>query len=471
MKRIVAFAALLLLACALAVPSQADVRLPNIFGSSMVLQQEKPIRVFGWADVGEEVTVSFNGRMASAKANEDGRWRVELPSMKADGKPHTLKVAGRNSIELTGILLGEVWICSGQSNMEWSVSRSANPKEETAAANHPNIRLYNVQSHIKNEKPQDDAPGKWVVCSPKTVSGFSAVGYYFGRRLSRNVNVPIGLIGTNWGGTRIEPWTPPVGFESVPELKDAKPGGTSQIYNGMVHPLKPISVRGAIWYQGESNGNEGESYYHKMRALIQGWRMVFENDELAFGFVQLADFRKPTDNPAGGDGWAKLREAQRKTLNLPHTGMAVIIDIGNANDIHPRNKQDVGDRLARWAEASVYDKKVVPSGPLFKEIKFDGNRAVISFDHIGSGLMVGKKEGLSPTQEVKGEKLQRFAIAGEDKVWHWGKATIEGGTIVVTSPQVPQPVAVRYAYSMNPAGANLYNKEGLPASPFRSDDW
>ncbi|MEX2213061.1 MAG: sialate O-acetylesterase, partial [Phycisphaeraceae bacterium] len=255
--------------------------------------------------------------------------------------------------------------------------------------------------------------------------------------------------------------------------ENAKVGGGTPgaICNAMILPLAPFAMRGAIWYQGESNGGEGESYYHKTQALVNGWRELF-NPDLAFYWVQLADFQQPNDKPEGGDGWAKLREAQRKALNIRHTGMAVIIDIGEAKDIHPKNKQDVGWRLAQWALHQTYDRLfLVPSGPLFKGIKVEGDAIRISFDNVGSGLIVGKKEGLEPTAQVKDGKLARFAVAGEDKKWHWAEATIDGKTVVVKSAEVAKPVAVRYAFSMNPAGANLYNKEGIPASPFRSDDW
>jgi len=464
--------------------AQADVSPASIFGDSMVLQRELPVPVWGRAEPGEAVTVSFAGQSQAAETDQDGKWMVKLKPLTASDKPATMTIAGKNQITLKDILVGEVWICSGQSNMEWPLRASLNAKEETAAADHPQIRLFNVPGHITSPVAKDACPGQWQVCQPNTTAGFSAVGYFFGRRLQQELNIPIGLVGSNWGGTRIEPWTSPAGFRSVPELKaiadqvdayteNTKVGGRSPaaIYNAMVHPLAPFAMRGAIWYQGESNGNEGESYYHKTQALVNGWRQLF-NPDLAFYWVQLADFRNPTDNPAGGDGWAKLREAQRKSLGIRHTGMAVIIDIGQANDIHPRNKQDVGSRLAQWALHQTYSmKKLVPSGPLFKSHKVEGNTIRLSFDHVGSGLIVGRKEGLKATQEEAGGKLQRFAIAGADKKWHWAEATIDGDSVVVTSAEVASPVAVRYAYSMNPAGANLYNKEGIPASPFRTDGW
>ncbi len=463
--------------------ASADVKLASIFGDSMVLQRDLPVPVWGWADPDETVTVTWGDQSHKAVADNDGRWQIELDPLKANDKGQTLTVTGNNSIALKDILVGEVWICSGQSNMEWRLRSSLNGAEEVAAAEHSQIRLFDVPGHTTSPEPKESCPGNWQICKPETAGGFSAVGYFFGRRLQRELKVPIGLVGSNWGGTRIEPWTSPAGFRSVPELKkiadqvDAydsttKVGGgsPSAIYNAMIHPLAPFAMRGAIWYQGESNGSEGESYYHKTQALVNGWRKLF-NPELAFYWVQLADFRQPTDDPAGGDGWAKIREAQRKSLGIKHTGMAVIIDIGQANDIHPRNKQDVGWRLAQWALNQTYGMTdVVPSGPLYKSHKIDGDSIRITFDHVGTGMIVGKKEGLDPTVAVDG-KLERFAISGADKQWHWADATIDGDIIIVRSADVSNPVAVRYAYSMNPAGANLYNKEGIPASPFRTDDW
>ncbi|SVC38534.1 uncharacterized protein METZ01_LOCUS291388, partial [marine metagenome] len=318
----------------------AEVKLPPVIGAGMVLQRDLPLPVWGWAEAGEKVSVSFAGQTKTAKAGDDGKWMVKLDPLKANAKPGSLTVAGSNKISLDNILVGEVWICSGQSNMEWALRSSTNAKEEVAASDHPLIRLFNVPGHTTSPLPKEQGAGNWQTCSPKTSSGFSAVGYFFGRRLHKELDVPIGLIGSNWGGTRIEPWTTLAGFESVPELSkiaaqvkaykaDTKVGGgsPSAIYNSMVHPLAPFAMRGGIWYQGESNGGEHMSYYHKKHALVNGWRKVFQNKDLGFYWVQLANFRQPNKNPAGGDGWAKIREAQTKALDIPHTGMAVAIDL------------------------------------------------------------------------------------------------------------------------------------------------
>ena len=517
----------LLAACVASSVASANVRLPKIFSNHMLLQRGLEAPVWGWADAGEEVTVQFAGQSKAATADANGKWMVRLASMEASSESRVLVVKGKNTITLSDVLVGDVWICSVQSNMEWSTRSVIDAEKEIAAAQYPEIRLFDVPGHTTAATAQDDVPGgNWQRCAPGSVGNFSAVGYFFGRHFHRETGVPVGLLGTNWGGTRIEPWTPPVGFRSVPELKEiadqvdrfdpttdagkatwdahlknveawiAKtrtslatgtgvsnapqtPGFTgggdpTAIYNSMVHGLAPYGVRGALWYQGESNGSEGVSYFHKMQALINGWRQVWGQGDfpLYFYFVQLADFQQPNDNPAGGDGWARLREAQLQTLTGPHTGIAVITDIGAANDIHPRNKQDVGQRLALWALRDVAKKDVVPSGPLFKEIKVEGSAIRVHFEHAANGLIVGaRKNGLEPTPEVKDGTLKRFAIAGEDKQWHWADAKIDGDTVVVSSKDVPKPVAVRYGFTMNPEGANLYNKEGLPASPFRSDDW
>ena len=481
--------------------SSADVTLPRILGSGMVLQCDLSVPIWGWANANEKISVTFAGQTKTAKTGENGKWMVKLDPLEGSNKPSQMTIEGKNKITLENILVGEVWICSGQSNMEWPIRASMNPKEEISAANYPQIRLFDVPGHTTSPVPNDKAarPGSWRKCSPKTAPNFSAVGYFFGRRLHRELKVPVGLIGSNWGGTRIEPWTTLAGFESVPELskiadqvkgyKDgAKVGGgsPSAIYNSMVHPLVPFSMRGGIWYQGESNGGEHMSYYHKKHALVNGWRKAFQNKGLAFYWVQLANFRKPNvravidpkkefSNAAGGDGWARIREAQTKALDIPHTGMAVAIDLADAhnpNDIHPRNKQDVGGRLAQWALHQTYGKKeLVPTGPLYKSHKVKGNAIHLSFDHVGKGLMIGKKNKLEPTEEVKEGELDNFAIAGEDKKWVWADATIVGDTVVVSSKEVKKPAAVRYGFTMNPGNANLYNKDGIAASPFRTDKW
>ena len=470
----------------------AKVAVSKIFGDHMVLQQEAPIRVWGTAEPGEQVIVGIpGGGNALVKADDQGKWKVELPAMKADGKSHTLSVQGAkeaDKITLKDVLIGEVWLCSGQSNMEWSVRQSMNPDREIAGAKHPQIRLFNVPGHVRNAEPLEDPRGQWQICSPQTISGFTAVGYSFGRELQKNLKVPIGLVGTNWGGTRIEPWTPPVGFKSVPNLKDyvenldaieaakksggnrPRPkGGAVEIYNGMVAPLVPLSVRGAIWYQGESNAGDGLRYEYLKEALVNGWRSVFANENLSFYWVQLANFQGPNGNPAGG-GWGPVREGQRRALRIPGTGMAVIIDIGDARDIHPRNKQDVGKRLALWALAKDYGREIIYSGPLYKSMKKEGDAIRISFDHVGSGLIVGRKEGLNPVMEVGGGQLGHFAIQGSDDKWHWASARVDGDTVVVRKEGVKDPKHVRFGYESNPATINLYNKEGLPASPFTTED-
>lgn len=511
----------------------ADVELGSPFSDNMVLQRGMKVPVWGWATPGEKVTVRFAEQTLSTVADINGHWNVALEPLEANAKPGLLRVEGKTKLKLRNILVGEVWICSGQSNMEWPVSHVFEAESVMENAHDPLLRIFDVKGHLVAPMPKERCPGKWQVSDKKTVPTFSAVAYFFGKALREKLKVPVGLIGSNWGGTRIELWTSLDGFKSVPSLKSfvaqveardpihlwgkkrsakfvsemakwvkratasidkGRPlpkvpvagvdikvgqGSASAIYNAMVHPLVPFAMRGAIWYQGEGNGNEGITYYHKKRALVQGWRKLF-NPDLAFYWVQLANYSHhrnaitvlPKSTPEGGDGWAKLREAQQKALDLPHTGMAVIIEIGNPRDIHPQNKQDVGDRLARWALHQTYkQKQIVPSGPLYKNFTVKDSRLRLRFNHIGSGLMVGNKKGLAPVKEVTEGTLTNFSIAGKDKKWYWAKATIAGKTVLLSSSDVPAPVAARYCYTMNPVGANLYNKEGLPASPFRTDDW
>lgn len=467
---------------AIATAVQADVKVPAIFSSHMVLQADVECPVWGTADAGEDVSVSFAGQTASAKADADGKWIVRLKAMKPNATAQVLTVKGKNTLTFEDVLIGEVWLCSGQSNMEWAVGQSDNAKQEIADANHPRIRHIKIK-HRPSEKPASDVPSDgWQVCSPQTVGGFTAVGYFFGREIMNKLDVPIGLIGSNWGGTRIEPWTAPEGFKQVPALKsiadklDTFPAKSEKkdkstppkvtieinhqsplaLYNGMIYPLIPYAFRGALWYQGESNNGEGMLYFEKKKALIQGWREVWKNPEMPFYFVQLAPYKygPPATNLAG------IWEAQLATLTIPNTGMAGTTDIGNVKDIHPRNKQDVGKRLSLWALAKTYKKDVsVYSGPLYKSMAVEGGKVRVTFDHVGGGLAARDNAALT-----------HFWVAGEDKKFYEAKAETDGKTVTVSSDKVATPVAVRLGWNQE-ANPNLINKEGMPASPFRTDTW
>jgi sialate O-acetylesterase len=454
----------------LSVSLEAAIKLPSIIGSNMVLQRDEPVPVWGWDDAGTKVTVAIGAANVTATADANGKWQVQLPAMLAGG-PVTMTITGTDSVTLDNILVGEVWLCSGQSNMEWPVAASNNPQEEIAAADHPKIRHIKI-SHVPMDTPQDNvASDGWKVCTPQNVPGFTAVGYFFARYLQKELDVPVGLIGSNWGGTRIEPWTTPCGFKAVPALKDIAdnldkfPSKDAAgkinhqtplaLYNGMIAPLVPYGIRGAIWYQGESNNGEGMLYHEKMKALIAGWRSVWKKPDMPFYFVQLAPFRYNRPDALPG-----IWEAQAATLCDPHTGMAVTVDISDVKDIHPRNKQDVGKRLALWALFQLHGKKdLVYSGPLYKSMAVEGNKIRIAFDHAGSGLV-----------SRDGQPLTRFTIAGEDKNFVEAKSEIDGATVVVSSDSVPNPAAVRFGWHEE-AEPNLSNKEGLPASPFRTDKW
>lgn len=446
---------------------QADVRLPSVLGSHMVLQQGKPVHIWGWADPGESVTVSFAGQSEVSEANEDGKWMVQLAPLEASSEPAELRIKGNNEIVLENILVGEVWLCSGQSNMEWSMAQTEHGDEEIPKATSTTIRLFNVQGHINKPEPQDDAPGSWQVCSPESVRNFSGVGYHFGKSLQTKLDVPIGLIGSNWGGTQIEPWTPMVGLEQVESLKaNAKNGG---IYNGMIHPLAPFTFRGVIWYQGESNCLNGDTdiYTDRTVAMVKGWQTVFQQDDLSFYFVQIAPFPyesrfKQRNENLNAESLPRFWDAQTACLKaIPNSGMVVVTDItGDVNDIHPRNKRDVGDRLARWALAKNYgDSSVVFSGPLYQSMSVENGEATLRFEHIGSGLT-----------SLDGEPLTHFMISGDNQTFVEAEAKIEGDTIVVRSKDVDTPVAVRFAWQET-AVANFGNKDGLPAAPFRTDAW
>ncbi|MBM4069802.1 MAG: sialate O-acetylesterase [Planctomycetes bacterium] len=425
----------------LAATARAEVKLPAVIDSHMVLQRERPLPIWGWADPGEEVTVTLDAQKASATADDKGRWMVTLKPVKADGKPHTMTIAGKNKIVLDDILIGEVWLGSGQSNMQWSINQSQKREEHTAAADRPLIRLFNVPL-VQNSKPADDVKAKWAVCSPKTVGSFSAVLYHFGARLHKDLDVPVGLINASWGGSRIEPWI----------VEEKTSGG---MYNGMIAPVSPFALRGITWYQGESNVGEGMKYRDKMESLIKGWRRVW-GANLPFYHVQIAPF-----SGYKLDMLPPLWEAQVASLKIPGTGMVVCTDlVDNIKDIHPGNKQPYGDRLALWALARDYGKKdLVHSGPLYKGMKVEGNKIRVAFAHAGGGL-----------QARDDQPLTEFEIAGKDGKFVPAEATIDGKTVVVHAAGVAEPAQVRFGWR-NTANPNLMNRAGLPASPFRSLNW
>ena len=457
-------------------PVHAEIRMPQIFSDNMVLQRDTEVTIWGWADPGERVRVRIDGQQKTTRADRQGNWRVALEPVKAGG-PHTLSIEGNNTIVYSNILFGEVWLCSGQSNMQWTVAQSANPEEEILNANYPEIRLFSVPRRLLPEPANDLDDGEWLVCSPETVASFSAVGYYFGRHLHQELDVPIGLVNSSWGGTNVETWTSLEMMQAHPDfaerMKEPAAAALARLenaprpndfptllFNGMIYPIVNYTIKGTIWYQGESNSARAYQYRTLFPNLIQDWRNQWSMPEMPFLFVQLANFRAPDEQPVD-NAWAELREAQTMTLTVPYTGMAVAIDIGEAGDIHPKNKQDVGLRLALNALKISYGKDIVYSGPMYKSMQSEGNRIRVRFDSVGSGLKVNDKYGY----------LKAFAVAGNDRVFHWAQAYLDGNDVVVYSDQVASPVAVRYAWGTNPDDANLYNVEGLPASPFRTDTW
>lgn len=496
-------------------PANAEIRLPKIFGSHMVLQQGKPIQLWGWANPGETATAQIGEAKQSATANDKGEWKISLPAMKAGG-PHTLKVVGSNELVLDDVMIGEVWLCSGQSNMEMGMKMFHISPQEIAEANHPGIRLMLVDNRW-TPRPQDDIEGTWKACKPETIAeggwnGFSATAYYFGREIHRTLGVAVGLIDSDWGGTKIESWTPPEGFAAVPALKEendkvqlANPKyethqlrlqqavseldqwhqtarnallagqpfppapnlaeelrgpqdlqHATALYNGMIHPLAPFAIRGAIWYQGESNMGDGMRYADRMKALVSGWRKVWGQGEFPFYFVQIAPFNYTNHSPETAP---ELWEAQTAAANeIPNAGMAVINDVGDLNDIHPQDKITVGKRLALLALAKTYGKNDLPfSGPFFKAIKAEGNKLRVQFDHTHGGLVT--RDGKAP---------EWFEIIdAEDGGFVKAEARIRGDSVILSSPEVKHPAAMRFAWS-NVATPNLMNGKGLPAGAFRA---
>lgn len=489
--------------------AQADVRLPAVIGNNMVLQKDIPLPIWGWAAPGEEVSVTLGADVQKTKADGAGKWKVTLAAVATAGGPHEMVIKGKNEIKVGNILIGEVWAGSGQSNMQWSVQQSMNSAEEIANAKFPKIRLFIIPL-VPAGTPADNVQAQWVECSPQTVGGSSGVLYFFGREIHKTLDVPVGLITTAWGGTRIQPWIPPQGYTAIPELEDektlmldeltkygqalanyneelkkytaflkaAKPGDPlppavgglpghplnnnfqwTGLYNGMIHPIVPFGIRGFLWYQGESNNGQGMKYFQMKKGLIEGWRSVWnqpgEQRDFPFLFAQLAPFNYGGDPTRLPGIW----EAQSATLSVKNTGMAVLTDITTLNDIHPPNKQEVGRRLSLWALANTYGKKdLVYSGPLFKGIKVDGNKIAVSFNH-AAGLKASD-----------GKELTWWSVAAADKKFVKAIAKIEGETVVVTAEGVANPVAVRFGWNQL-ATPNLANGAGLPASPFRSDNW
>ena len=491
--------------------SFADVRLPAIISDNMVLQQHSSAPIWGWADAGEKVTVkgSWQWLATSTKADKDGKWMLKLRTPKAGG-PYTLTVKGKNNIQLNNILIGEVWVCSGQSNMEFTVGNTGgwrvgtkNYRQEIQNANYPNIR-FAIIPKISLPTVQDDCQTQWLECNPKDVNGLSAAAYFFGRRLHKDLNVPIGLISVSCGGTPAESWMKKEILEADPEYtmilqrekdyqtyvdsvaktypadhakwqldaadaaKEGKPAPTeptipqrynhitpSGLYNSMLHPLIPFRIKGAIWYQGESNIGRAYQYRKLFPEMIKNWRQDWGQGDFPFYYIQLAPYHCDMPN---GPMAAELRQAQLLSLSVPNTGMAVAMDIGDVNDIHPTNKQDVGERLALWALAKTYGKEIVFSGPFYKSMKIEGDKIRLTFDYTADGLV------------AKGGELREFTIAGPDQNFVPAKAVIDGKTVLVSSEQVKNPVAVRFAWR-NAAQPNLFNTAGLPAPSFKTDDW
>lgn len=502
---------ILLLTMATVNSAVADLQLPSVFADSMVIQRDQPVKFWGWAAAKRKISVSIDTQVQSAVTDEDGRWSLQLKSLPAGG-PHTITVAGEGTThEIKDVLVGEVWLCSGQSNMAMTVDRAKDFNKEAAAAKFPKIRMFKVSSGHALE-PQERCNGTWSVCSPETVGGFSATAYFFGRRLHKDLDVPIGLINSSVGGTSVESWTSMPAQSAVKAIQprlDAwkasdndfdeaaakikyqkaqsgwkeraaaaiaagrKPPRKPQLasrprndrnypanlFNGKINPLIGYTIKGAIWYQGENSSGRGFSHLYgdQLKTLIADWRNRWGQGDFPFAWVQLPNFKTPQTMPAETSGWVLVQEGMLKTLSVPNTGMAVTIDVGEAKDIHPKDKQSVGHRLAQWALGRVYGQEVIPMGPIYQSSTTSGNEVTIRFQHA---------EGLRAT----GEKVNGFAIAGADRKFVAADARLAGNTVIVSSDKISEPRSVRYAWAANPV-ISLYNAADIPASPFRTDNW
>jgi sialate O-acetylesterase len=497
----------------------AELSVPHFFSDHMILQRERAAAIWGKADAGTQVSVAFKGKSASAKAGADGKWRAQIETGAADEKGAVLTIsAGKDKIEIQDVLVGEVWFASGQSNMFYTMNRSPEYAALIAESNHQALRMFNAPL-VTAEKNQADIEGSWKAATPETVPDYSAVAFFFARKLHLELGVPVGVIKSAWGGkpvetftsrealntlpgtkvlvdamlkdeasfdqakadaayaTKLEQWKatmaaakgkPEVDRKRLPKKPDApkRPlrteGRPGVLYAAMIHPFVGYTMRGAIWYQGEGNAKPGAVPYDQtLPLMINDWRKRWA-DEFSFYYVQLASYHAPSTEPGTPDPWALCQDRMRLVLaTTPKTGMAITNDVGEANDIHPKNKKDPGERLARWALAKDYDKELIYSGPLFKSSLVKEGAIRVTFDQSGVGL-----------KSRDGGALKRFEIAASDKVWKWADAKIDGtDSVLVSSADVKAPVAVRYAWAANPEGANLVNSDGLPASVFRTDDW
>ena len=474
--------ALALAASCLVASGRADVTLNSMFGDHMVLQQGIKNKVWGKADPGEAVTVKFMSQSHATKAAADGTWSVLLDPVAEYGGPHTLTVQGKNTVTFDDVLIGEVWVCSGQSNMQWSVNRSNDADLEKAAAKFPQIRFVSVPP-VGSQEPQWNFTGTWQACSPATVGDFSAVGYFFGRQVHQTLGVPVGLIDNAWGGSAAEAWVQRNKLAAHPRLRaiheqwlkmeaadkpdekqlkgNKRPGN---IHAGTLSPSIGYGIRGVIWYQGEANVARAHQYRELFPFMIASWREEWGLGDFPFYWVQLADHKAARAEPAESE-WAELREAQTMAMrSVPNGGQAVIIDLGEGKDIHPKNKQDVAARLARWALAETYKVPgIVCRSPLYKGMERSGTKVLLSFDDVPGG-----KAGWRPFDIA--EPIG-FTIAGADRKFVPARAAIlDDGRIEVWSEAVAEPVAVRYAWADNPA-CNMYSAAGLPLTPFRTDDF
>jgi sialate O-acetylesterase len=426
--------------------ARADVAPAKVFGNNMVLQRGMKVPVWGKAAAGEKVTVTLLDQKKTTKADKKGNWSVKLDELKAGG-PYEMTVSGnKNTVTFKNVLVGEVWVCSGQSNMQWTIANTDKEGKSVADAKLPELRLNS---------------GTWLECTPETAHKFSATAYYFGRDLQKALGMPVGLINRSVGGTSARLWTSKSAIEAAPAMKPFladlfpkdKGGGIGNLYEGNIRPLIPYAMRGVIWYQGESDANRPEEYTHLFKTLIRSWRADWGQGDFPFLFAHLGAIGGPVKD-ANQVGWGPIREAQSAALELPATAVAAFHD--SDADLHPRRKDLVGARLALAARAIAYGEKIVYSGPAFDGVKFEGDKAIVSFKHVGGGLV------------VKGESLKGFAVAGKDGKFVMADAKIEGDKVVVSSKSVSAPAFVRYAFASNPQ-ATLYNREDLPALPFRTD--